>query len=280
MNIQRLNYNRIATAIDFIKSHIKSRPGLEEIAAAVQLSPLHFQHLLAEWAGTTPEKFLQYTSLAHAKSLLKAEAVTLFDAPAETAGSSGTPPLHNRFLKIEGRSPAAYKNGGQKETIHYRFAESPFGEIIVASTPEGICHLAFEAEKPQALAGLQAAFPNAVLQEKPDALQEAALLFFGRDWSGLPQLKLHLKGTPFQLKVWELLLQIPAGSCSTYGAIAAQLGQPAASRAVGTAIGSNPVAFLVPCHRVIQSAGGLGGYRWGTTRKTALLGWESARSNR
>ncbi len=275
---QHLDYNRIAAAIDFIKANFKAQPGLEEIAAAVHLSPFHFQRLFAEWAGTTPKKFLQYISLAHAKSLLKEEGATLFDATFET-GLSSTSRLHNLFVNIEGMSPAEYKNGGQNLAITFQFAGSPLGNIIVASTPKGICHLAFAEEKAAAFAGLKAAFPNASFTEDENAAQAAALLLFEKDKFNLTQLKLHLKGTPFQLKVWEALLKIPAGRLSTYGAVAAQIEQPTASRAVGTAIGSNPVAFLIPCHRVIQSAGGLGGYRWGTTRKTALIGWESAALN-
>ena len=275
---QHLNYNRIATAIDFIKDNFKAQPGLEEIAAAVHLSPFHFQRLFAEWAGTTPKKFLQYISLEHAKLLLKEAGSTLFNTALET-GFSSTSRLHDLFVNIEGMSPAEYKNGGQNLSINYQFGESPFGNIIVASTPKGICYLAFTEEESAALNGLKAAFSNAGIQEKKDALQAEALIFFQHKGRDLPQLKLHLKGTLFQLKVWQALLQIPAGRLSSYGVVATQIGQPTASRAVGTAIGSNPVAFLIPCHRVIQSAGGLGGYRWGTTRKTALIGWESALVN-
>ena len=275
---QHLNYNRIATAIDFIKANFKSQPRLEEIAAAVHLSPFHFQRLFAEWAGTTPKKFLQYISLEHAKLLLKEAGATLFNTALET-GLSSTSRLHDLFLNIEGMSPAEYKNGGQNLTINYQFGESPFGTLIVASTPRGICYMAFAETESAALASLKNAFPNAGVQEKKGVLQTEALFFFQRNGRDLPQLKLHLKGTPFQLKVWETLLKIPSGRLSTYGTIATQMGQPTASRAVGTAIGSNPVAFLIPCHRVIQSSGALGGYRWGTTRKTALIGWESAGVN-
>jgi AraC family transcriptional regulator of adaptative response/methylated-DNA-[protein]-cysteine methyltransferase len=200
---------------------------------------------------------------------------TLFDTTLET-GFSSTSRLHDLFVNIEGMSPAEYKNGGQNLSISYQFTGSRFGNILIASTPKGICYLAFAEEKGGALADLKRAFPNAGMEEKSNVAQTAALHFFEQHNGDLPQLRLHLKATPFQLKVWEALLRIPAGRLSTYGAVAAHIGQPTASRAVGTAIGSNPVAFLIPCHRVIQSAGGLGGYRWGTTRKTALIGWEGA----
>ncbi len=273
----QLNYDRIAAAIDYIRTHFKEQPGLEEIAAQVHLSPFHFQRLFHEWAGTSPKKFLQYISLDHAKQLLKEKGYTLFDTAFET-GLSGTSRLHDLFVNIEGMTPAEYKNGGEKLQINYSFAESPFGNLIVASTARGVCHLAFQEDEGQAFQGLMALFPNAQYKRNLDLLQQHALFLFQHDWSKLSQVKLHLKGTEFQLKVWEALLHIPMGKLSTYGEIATHLGNPNASRAVGTAIGSNPVAFLIPCHRVIQSTGMLGGYRWGETRKTAIIGWEGAQS--
>jgi len=161
--------------------------------------------------------------------------------------------------------------------INYSFAESLFGNLIVASTSKGICHMAFEEDESAALQNLIDRFPNAVFQRKLDMIQQDALYVFRNDWSNLPKIKLHLHGTDFQLKVWESLLKIPSGKLSTYGRIAENIGHIGASRAVGTAIGSNPVAFLIPCHRVIQSTGSFGGYRWGTPRKTAMIGWEAAR---
>lgn len=273
----QLNYDRIARAIEYIRTHFKDQPGLEEIAAQVHLSPYHFQRLFHEWAGTSPKKFLQYISLDHAKQLLKEQRYSLFDTAFET-GLSGTGRLHDLFVNIEGMTPAEYKNGGEKLQIHYSFAESPFGNLIVASTPRGVCHMAFQENEEEALQALKARFPNASYQRKLDLMQQHALFLFQHDWSKLAQIKLHLKGTDFQLKVWEALLHIPMGKLTTYGEIASHLGQPNASRAVGTAIGNNPVAFLIPCHRVIQSTGMLGGYRWGETRKTAIIGWEGAQT--
>ena len=274
---EQLNYDRIAVAINFIRTHFREQPTLEQIAEQVHLSPFHFQRLFSEWAGTTPKKFLQYISVQYAKSLLKENQATLFDAAFET-GLSGTSRLHDLFINIEGMTPAEYREGGKNLQINYSWAESPFGNLIVASTVKGICFMAFYEEESMALAALKAHFPNAVFHQKLDLIQQNALFLFQNDWSGLQQVKLHLKGTDFQLKVWETLLKIPMGRVSTYGTIARQIARPQASRAVGTAIGSNPVAFLIPCHRVIQSTGAIGGYMWGPTRKTAILGWEAARS--
>lgn len=272
-----INYNRIAKAIEFIREHFRQQPSLDEIAAALHVSPMHFQRLFTEWAGTSPKKFLQYISIGHAKRMLEKEQATLFDTACET-GLSGTSRLHDLFVNIEGMTPAEYKNGGKNLHISYSFAESPFGTLIVASTGKGVCYMAFEDDEEKALNNLTAKFPNAVFLRKSDRLQQNALFIFQNDWSKLPEIKLHLRGTGFQLKVWESLLKIPMGKLSTYGKIAAQIGQPAASRAVGTAIGSNPIAFLIPCHRVIQSSGNTGGYMWGPTRKTAIIGWESAKA--
>lgn len=272
-----INYNRIAEAIEHIRSNFREQPNLDEIARKVHLSPFHFQRLFTEWAGTSPKNFLQYTSISYAKELLKQNKATLFDAAYET-GLSGTGRLHDLFIKIEGMTPAEYKNGGKNLHINYSFAESPFGNIIVASTKKGICHMAFYQEEGTALTVLQSHFPNAVFERRLDMLQQHALFIFQNDWSKLQQVKLHLKGTDFQLRVWETLLKIPMGKLSTYGDVAEQLKQPNASRAVGTAIGSNPVAFLIPCHRVIRSSGETGGYMWGHTRKTAIIGWEAAKT--
>lgn len=216
--------------------------------------------------------------MKHAKKLLIDQQATLFDTAFET-GLSGTGRLHDLFINIEGMTPAEYKNGGKCLSINYTMAESPFGSIIIASTPKGICHMAFSDNEVSALNDLKGKFPNATFEQKSDQFQQNALFIFQNDWSALNEIKLHLKGTDFQLKVWEMLLKIPMGKLSTYGSIAGEIGQPNASRAVGTAIGSNPVAFLIPCHRVIQSTGNIGGYMWGSTRKTAIIGWESARTN-
>jgi AraC family transcriptional regulator of adaptative response/methylated-DNA-[protein]-cysteine methyltransferase len=273
---EKLNYNRIAEAIEYIQANFKDQPNLDEVAAHVHISPFHFQRLFREWAGTSPKKFLQFISVEYAKKLLKDNQAKIADTAYET-GLSGTSRLHDLFINIVGMTPAEYKNGGQNLQINYSFAESPFGNIIVASTTKGICYMAFNDDENAALADLQEKFPKAAFSRKLDLLQQNALFIFQHDWTKLNQVKLHLKGTDFQLKVWETLLKIPMGQLSTYGTIAEKIHQSNAARAVGTAIGSNPVAFLIPCHRVIQSTGIFGGYMWGKTRKTAIIGWESAK---
>lgn len=274
---EQINYNRIAEAIDYIKTHFKEQPDLDAVAAKLHLSPFHFQRLFTDWAGVSPKKFLQYTSIQYAKSILKDNQATLFDAAYET-GLSGTGRLHDLFIKIEGMTPGEFKNGGVNLFINYSYAETPFGNILVASTTKGICYMAFADDEQQALTDLQLHFPKAHFKQMLDIIQQNALYIFTHDWSKLHQIKLHLKGTDFQLKVWETLLKIPMGELSTYGSIAEQIKNPNASRAVGTAIGSNPVAFLIPCHRVIQATGTFGGYMWGPTRKTAIIGWEAAKA--
>lgn len=271
-----LQYKRIEKAIDFIRQNFRQQPSLEEIAQTVHLSSSRFQRLFTEWAGTSPKKFLQYISIEHAKMLLKDDNATLFDTAFDT-GLSSTSRLHDLFINIEGMTPAEYKNGGKNLVIDYSFLGSPFGNILIASTEKGICHLDFEDDYTSALEQLKGKFPNAIFQEQMTSNQQNVLYIFQSDWSKLQEIKLHLKGTDFQLKVWESLLKIPFGKLSTYGSIAEQIGSPNASRAVGTAIGNNPIAYLIPCHRVIQSTGKFNGYKWGTTRKTAIIGWEQSK---
>lgn len=273
---ENIHYNRIAEAIEYIREHFKTQPSLEEIAEQIHLSPFHFQRLFTEWAGVSPKKFLQFISVQHAKQILSDKQATLFDAAFET-GLSGTGRLHDLFVKIEGMTPGEFKNGGENLSINYSYAESPFGNILVASTAKGICYMAFADNEADAFQQLKQQFPNARYQQMVDMVQQNALYIFTHNWKQLSQIKLHLKGTEFQLKVWETLLKIPMGQLSTYGEIAAKIQTPKASRAVGTAVGDNPVAFLIPCHRVIQSSGSFGQYHWGSTRKTAMIGWEAAK---
>ena len=273
---ENIHYNRIAEAIEYIREHFKTQPSLEEIAEQIHLSPFHFQRLFTEWAGVSPKKFLQFISVQHAKQILSDKQATLFDAAFET-GLSGTGRLHDLFVKIEGMTPGEFKNGGENLSINYSYAVSPFGNILVASTAKGICYMAFADNEADAFQQLKQQFPNARYQQMVDMVQQNALYIFTHDWKQLSQIKLHLKGTEFQLKVWETLLKIPMGQLSTYGEIAAKIQTPKASRAVGTAVGDNPVAFLIPCHRVIQSSGSFGQYHWGSTRKTAMIGWEAAK---
>jgi len=270
------DYERIKKAIEFIRSNFQRQPDLDAVAREVYLSQFHFQRLFKEWAGVSPKKFLQYISLQHAKKLLQQHTVS--DAAYET-GLSGSSRLHDLFISIEGMTPGEYKNGGEQLQINYSFAETPFGNIIVASTAKGICHLAFADDEGKALEELQSQFPKARFKQVVDTIQQNALFIFTQDWKDLSKIKLHLKGTAFQIKVWEALLKIPMGDVSTYSGIANTINNPNASRAVGTAIGDNPVAFLIPCHRVIRSTGDFGQYHWGSVRKTAIIGWEAAKTN-
>jgi len=270
------DYERIKKAIEFIHSNFQQQPDLDAVAKEVYLSPFHFQRLFKDWAGVSPKKFLQYISLQHAKQLLQHHTVA--DTAYET-GLSGSGRLHDLFINIEGMTPGEYKNGGEQLHINYSFAESPFGNIIVASTAKGICHLAFADDEKDALKKLQLQFPNASFKQVVDTIQQNALFIFTQDWKDLSKIKLHLKGTAFQIKVWEALLKIPMGDVSTYSGIANTINNPNASRAIGTAIGDNPVAFLIPCHRVIRLTGEFGQYHWGSTRKTAMIGWEAAKVN-
>ena len=273
------HYSKVAEAINYINTNFKDQPTLDEVAGHVHLSPYHFQRLFREWAGTTPKKFLQYITSRYTKRLLRAaEERTLFDA-AHQAGLSGTSRLHDLFISIEGMTPAEYKNGGRNLEIQFDFRESPFGKLMIASTQKGICRMTFAEDEEEALNSLMEEFPNADFHRETNTHGIGALTIFRDDWSDLSRIKLHLKGSEFQLKVWEMLLKIPVGDLSTYGSIADKMGSPKASRAVGSAVGKNPVAYLIPCHRVIRSTGEIGNYMWGETRKTAMIGWEGVKVN-
>ncbi len=274
---QEIDYERVAEAIHFIRNNYKDQPKLDEVAEHVHVSPFHFQRMFQDWAGVSPKQFLQYLSLEHAKKMLKETHASLFDTAYET-GLSGTGRLYDLFVNIEGMTPGEYKNGGEALTINYSFADTPFGNVIVASTDKGVCHMAFADEGTEkAFQNLKSQFPNANYHQIVDLKQQNALFVFNQDWSKLDKIKLHLKGTDFQLKVWETLLKVPSGGLTTYGDLAAKAGHEGAYRAVGTAVGKNPVAFLIPCHRVIKSTGELGNYHWGEDRKNLIVGWEASK---
>lgn len=271
------DYSRIEKAIVYINNNFREQPSLEEISTAVNMTPFHFQRLFSEWAGVSPKKFLQYVSLRYAKNLLQRNT-TLMDV-SHTIGFSSSSRLHDLFINIEGMTPGEFKNGGACLTINYSFKESPFGNIIIASTNKGVCYIHFQNNESIAFRDLKACFPCAAYHRTEDNYQKDALSIFQKNWSQIDQIKLHLRGTRFQIKVWESLLKIPTGGLSTYGDIAKKIGSPKAARAVGTAIGANPIAFLIPCHRVIQSNGKFGGYMWGANKKMAIIGWEAAKMN-
>lgn len=273
---QRKNFDRIETAIHYIQTHFQEQPNLDVLAEQLQLSPFHFQRLFSEWAGVSPKKFLQFTTLAFAKKRLKEERATLLDT-AFDSGLSGTSRLHDLFVKIEGMTPGEYKNGGEQLNIHFEITDSMFGRILCASTEKGICHLTFsDTDDETAIRDMKLLFPNAKYNQSISPHQESVLDLFLKQRSHLSQIKLHLKGTQFQIKVWEALLKIPTGNLASYGSLAKSMDQPNASRAVGSAIGDNPIAYLIPCHRVIRSTGEFGQYRWGSNRKIAMIGWEAS----
>lgn len=274
-NQRQIDFQRISKAIEYINTHFREQPSLNEIAEYVNMSPYHFQRMFKDWAGVSPKKFLQYISIEYAKRLINKQGIKLSEA-AFLTGLSGTSRLHDMFVKIEGMTPAEYKNGGKSLIIKYSFEKSPFGNLIIASTDKGVCHMAFENDREKAFEGLVTRFEKACFQQQKENYHEDIIAIFEKRDKDPKEIKLHIKGTEFQLKVWESLLKIPRGRLSTYGEIAGAIGKPTASRAVGNAIGNNPIAYLIPCHRVIQASGALGGYMWGESRKTAIIGWEMA----
>lgn len=275
---KHIDFARIRKAIGYLNENYKSQPTLEQAAEHVNLSSYHFQRMFSNWAGVSPKQFLRYINITHAKKLLKEDKASLLDTTYEL-GLSSTSRLHDLFIDIEGMTPGEYKNGGENLSINYSFVESPFGKTIVASTIKGICYIAFVDNEESSLKLLKNQYPNALFQNHRDQIQQNAILVFTQDWSRLDKIKLHIKGTDFQLKVWQALLTIPMGKLSTYSNIANKIDNPKASRAVGSAIGDNPVAFLIPCHRVIKSTGLLGQYHWGCDRKAAMIGWEGAKTD-
>ena len=279
-DMQTLDYQRIEQAIRFLDSAAPARPSLEDVARHVGLSPFHFQRLFTRWAGISPKRFSQVLALEFAKGLLR-DSRNLIDATYDAGMSSGGR-LHDLFVTLEAVTPGEYRAGGAGLRISAGFHETPFGECLVGVTDRGVCGLSFfDGDRSAALEDLQARWPGAVVEERPRATASVAARIFRalevRDPAGLVPLSLLVRGTNFQVRVWQALLRIPVGSVVSYEAVATAVGAPAAVRAVGTAVGRNPVAFLIPCHRVIRGTGALGGYRWGLERKRAMLAWESGR---
>jgi AraC family transcriptional regulator of adaptative response/methylated-DNA-[protein]-cysteine methyltransferase len=273
-----IDFHRVARGIEYIAAHFREAPALEEVAAAAHVSPFHFQRMFTAWAGVSPKNFSRYLSLDHARAALRDGGASLLDAALD-AGLSGPGRLHDLFVRVEGMTPGEYARGGAGLTIRYGFADSLFGRLLVASTSRGICHMAFMDagdEGGDGLARLRLLFPAAQIDKGDAACHDDAVAALAGDWSGPEPIRLHLRGTPFQMKVWEALLRIPGGALASYGDVAAAIGRPSAARAVATAIAANPVAVLIPCHRVIRQSGHIGGYAWGMARKHALIGREAA----
>ncbi|WP_370634923.1 methylated-DNA--[protein]-cysteine S-methyltransferase [Roseivivax sp. GX 12232] len=247
---------------------------LDELAREMSMSPAHFQRVFSEWAGVSPKRYQQYLTLGHAKALLRERFTTLETAHA--AGLSGSGRLHDLFLRWEAMSPGDYARGGAGLAIDWAEVDSPFGPALVMATERGICGIAFTAETgPEvAMDDMRGRWPEAEYREAPERLGPMAGAVFGAGG----EVALHLIGAPFQIKVWEALMQVPSGHVTTYSEIAGAIGHPKAVRAVGTAVGRNPISLLIPCHRALRKSGGLGGYHWGLPVKRAILAWEAARS--
>ncbi|MFM5081784.1 bifunctional transcriptional activator/DNA repair enzyme AdaA [Aeromonas veronii] len=271
------DYARIADAIRFIASQVERQPTLDEIAAHVHLSPFHFQRLFSRWAGVTPKRYLQVLTLERAKALLQ-ESRPLLEV-ADTLGLSSGSRLYDHFVQLEAVTPGEYKQRGAGLVIDHGVHNTPFGQAFVALTPRGVCNFSFlDDQAPEApLATLAQHWPDATLQEAPSRTQGVInTMFDGRKAPDRP-ISLHVSGTNFQISVWRALLQIPPAKVVSYAQVASAVGNPKAARAVGLAVGANPVALMIPCHRVIQQNGKLGGYHWGETRKQAIHAWEAAR---
>lgn len=274
---QDYDYERIAKAIAFIHENFKRQPDLDEVAEAVHLSPFHFQRMFTNWAGVSPKKFLQYTTTKFAKDLMKGGNYSI-STITHKSGLSAPSRLHDLFVQIEGMTPGEYKKGGKELTITYGFHDSPFGEIMIATTAKGICAMNFTNDEETSVKQLAKEWPGAKLIH--DNSEHTLLIrgVFDQAADTRQKIKLNIKGTPFQLKVWEALLRIPEGNMASYNQVAEMIWRPTASRAVGSAIGKNPVALLIPCHRVIKKVGGIGEYHWGSQRKLAVLQWERCQS--
>jgi AraC family transcriptional regulator, regulatory protein of adaptative response / methylated-DNA-[protein]-cysteine methyltransferase len=266
-------YDIIAQAIGIISLNPKRKFTLEELALELDLTPTSLQKTFSDWAGISPKQFQRFLSLEYAKSLLKQNKTNLQTTLISGLSSSGR--LHDLFVDIEAMTPGEYKNGGENLTINYSVHDSQFGLYVVASTAKGICNILFLDSESQALDSLNERWPKAVLVSDQSELHHPVIDFFDHKDSD-KKIKLHLHGTNYQLKVWEALLQIPESKISSYGEIAKQIGDISGmgSRAVGTAIGSNPIGYIIPCHRVLKSTGEISGYRWGVVRKKAMLGVE------
>ncbi|WP_158965296.1 methylated-DNA--[protein]-cysteine S-methyltransferase [Chachezhania sediminis] len=287
MNIQAVepaedgyHYQVMRRAIELIDA--ADRDGaqltLEALARQMDMSPAHFQRLFSAWVGVSPKRYQQYLALGHARTLLRDRFTTL--ETAHSLGLSGTGRLHDLFLRWEAMSPGEFARKGEGLTIFWGWFESPFGPALVMGTEKGICGLGFAAENgaEEAMSDLVGRWPHATFVEDATMLRPWVLEAFGAERTELSRAPLFLIGAPFQIKVWEALLQIPSGQVTTYSEIANSIGSPRAVRAVGTAVGRNPVSWLIPCHRALRKSGGLGGYHWGLPVKRALLAYETARA--
>lgn len=272
------DYERIERAILYLEQNYRQQPDLKQLARGAGLSEFHFQRLFRRWAGISPKRFVQYLTAGHAVRMLRESRANL-DAAYE-AGLSGSGRLHDLLVNFHAVTPGELKRDGAGLTIQYGFHPSPFGECLMAVTERGVCHLGFVSpeDRRAALAELTVEWPRACLKEVPRVTSPIARRLFTRGNGNSPEIDLHVPGTNFQIKVWEALLRIPPGVVVSYEDIAQRIRAPRAVRAVANAVAHNPVAWLIPCHRVIRKSGALGGYRWGENRKKILLAWEAAKA--
>ena len=271
------DYRRIEAVIHFLEAHADEQPSLADVAEAVGLSEFYLQRIFRRWAGISPKRFLQFLTVQHAKRALR-EGLSVLATAYET-GLSGPGRLHDLFVSVDAVTPGEYKGWGRNLDIRYGFAATPFGECLIAATDRGVCGMEFVTEDDRSTPSktLEGAWPGANLIEDAAAASNDVERMFTPSRDNAKPITLLLKGTNFQLKVWQALLQIPAGAATSYGALAEVIGQPTAAQAVGRAVGRNPIAYLIPCHRVLRESGAFGEYRWGKARKQAMLGWEAAR---
>jgi AraC family transcriptional regulator, regulatory protein of adaptative response / methylated-DNA-[protein]-cysteine methyltransferase len=272
------DYERVASIIRFLDAQHSQQPDLDELASRLKLSRYHFHRLFSRWAGVTPKDFLQCLTMQHARERLRRGATVL--ETAFDSGLSSPSRLHDLCMTLEAATPGEIKTGGAGWTIEVGCAESPFGWCVVGTGPRGVCHLAFvdARERQNAAASVAELWPGADVRRNDRQAREIVEQIFQFPRNGSPAtLRAFVRATPFQLRVWRALLRVPTGALVSYGNLAAAVGSPAAARAVGTAVGSNPVAFLIPCHRVIRETGVMGEYRWGRERKRLMLGWEDMR---
>lgn len=270
------DYERVASVIRFLDRHHTEQPDLAALASAAHLSPFHFHRLFSNWAGVTPKDFLQCLTVEHVKQLLR-DGGNVFDAALD-AGLSGPGRLHDLCVTLEAASPGEMKNGGAGLEIDFGFTKTPFGDGLIGETKRGVCHLSFidNGGRNAARDLLVSQWPNATLRRNDARIATVASGIFNRKpvERSKRTLRAFVRGTEFQLRVWRALLQVPAGSITTYGRLAEAIGQSQAARAVGSAVGANPIAFIIPCHRVIRETGALGHYHWDPIRKRAIVGWE------